>query len=173
MTDQVQDQVNSLWGDVEPGTPQAPRLQLPVGEKITLRIPGKPQPGGSKRTFTPKGWDRAIVVDANPKAKDWKRTVQVFAAEAMTWKLLEGPLRVSMTFLVARPKGHIGKHGVKPKAPTYPTTKPDLLKLARSTEDALTGIVWRDDARIVTEILQKRYASDGKTGAIVEIEELW
>lgn len=32
---------------------------------------------------------------------------------------------------------------------------PDVLKLARGVEDALTGIVWRDDAQIVNESLSK------------------
>ena len=32
---------------------------------------------------------------------------------------------------------------------------PDVLKLARGVEDALTGIVWRDDAQIVNESLNK------------------
>jgi Holliday junction resolvase RusA-like endonuclease len=35
--------------------------------------------------------------------------------------------------------------------------KPDVLKLARAVEDALTGILYRDDAQIVTEVLRKRY----------------
>jgi len=39
---------------------------------FTFTVYGRPAPAGSKRAFTPKGWDRAIVVDANPKAKGWK-----------------------------------------------------------------------------------------------------
>jgi hypothetical protein len=34
------------------------------------------------------------------------------------------------------------------RAPARPTGYPDLSKLARSTEDALTGILWDDDAQI-------------------------
>jgi Holliday junction resolvase RusA-like endonuclease len=36
-------------------------------------------------------------------------------------------------------------------------TRPDVLKLARAAEDALTGIVWRDDSQIVHETLAKVY----------------
>lgn len=190
----VQDQVASLWGsgDRPPRAPgsaaarapahaldaagpecdEAGQSALRLGQKITLRIPGKPQPGGSKRAFTPKGWDRPVIVDANPKAMDWKRTVQAFALATAAGRILDGPLRVSMTFVVARPKGHFGVRGLRPSAPAYPAVKPDVLKLARSTEDALTGIIWTDDARIVVEILRKLYTTDGKTGAVIEIEEI-
>lgn len=191
----VQDQVASLWGtgdgpsnppgnggaglpvrmpdEAGPEYDEAGQSALPVGQKITLRIPGKPQPGGSKRAFVPKGWTRPVLTDANPKAVDWKRTVQAFAlAAAATGRILDGPLRVSMTFIVARPQGHFGTRGLRPSAPAYPAVKPDVLKLARPTEDALTGIIWTDDARIVEEILRKRYTTDGRTGAVVEIEEI-
>lgn len=191
----VQDQAASLWGgDPSPcrqheqaaasqaapaQQPDEPSpdwddlgLSLGIGQSITLRIPGKPQPGGSKRAFTPKGWNRPVIVDSNPKAMDWKRTVQAFAMRAATGRILDGPLRVTMTFVVARPQGHFGKRGLRPSAPTFPATKPDVLKLARTTEDALTGIVWTDDARIVVEILRKLYTTNGRTGAVVEIEEI-
>jgi Holliday junction resolvase RusA-like endonuclease len=34
-----------------------------------------------------------------------------------------------------------------------------VLKLARAVEDALTGVVWRDDAEIVAEGLAKLYGT--------------
>jgi Holliday junction resolvase RusA-like endonuclease len=33
-----------------------------------------------------------------------------------------------------------------------------VLKLARAVEDALTGVLWRDDAQIAIEQLSKHYA---------------
>ncbi len=157
----------------EPGPDWADIGQsLVIGQKITLRIPGKPQPGGSKRAFVPKGWTRPVLTEANPQAVDWKRTVQAFAMRAAWERILDGPLRVSMTFIVGRPKGHFGKRGLRPSAPAYPAVKPDVLKLARSTEDALTGIIWKDDALIVVEVLRKMYTMDGKTGALIEVEEI-
>lgn len=187
----VQQQVASVWGKAAPAGPStlpaepAPARALDeagpewdepstlaIGQKITLRVPGRPQPGGSKRGFVPKGWNHAVIVDANPKVGDWKRTVQAFALAKATGRILDGPLRVTMTFVRARPNGHFGKHGLRQSAPTYPDVTPDVLKLARPTEDALTGIIWKDDARIVTEIIQKRYTSNGRTGAVIEIEEI-
>jgi Holliday junction resolvase RusA-like endonuclease len=60
-----------------------------------------------------------------------------------------------------RPKGHYkgGKYGtaLKANAPPFPTVRPDATKLIRPAEDALKGILWRDDSQIVTQAATKRY----------------
>lgn len=125
---------------------------------------GKPQPGGSKRAFRNPASGRVHVTDANRNAKPWQAEVRSAAVEAMQAPLPDGlpslidaPLAVSMAFYVARPKAHYGARGLRPSAPARPATRPDVLKLARAVEDALTGIVWRDDALIVDERLIKVY----------------
>lgn len=68
---------------------------------------------------------------------------------------LDGPLEVDMVFSLARPQSHwrTGKstsHLLRDNAPRRPQGTPDLSKLARATEDALTEAgAWRDDARVV------------------------
>jgi len=127
---------------------------------VTFTVFGTPAPAGSKRGFYNAPAGRVIVTDANQKARPWKAQVADKAAETMNGRpLLEGPLLFDVVFWMPRPKGHIGAKGVKPSAPPAPTVKPDLLKLARAVEDALTGVVWRDDAQIVTEVLQKAYTA--------------
>ena len=83
---------------------------------------------------------------------------------------MTGALRVSFTFYRPRPKGHFGAKGVRPSAPRYPTTKPDVLKLARAVEDALTGVLWRDDAQIVAESIYKDYGEPARV--VVTVEEI-
>jgi len=140
-------------------------------ESIEFFVPGLPQPGGSKRAFYIEKLKRAIVTDDNPKAKDWKRTVAVFAQQNYIGALLEGPLRVEMRFVMPRVQAHFRSNGeLKPVAPRFHTKKPDALKLGRSTEDALTGIVWRDDSQIACEYLEKTYGD--KTGAFIRITKL-
>jgi Holliday junction resolvase RusA-like endonuclease len=39
-----------------------------------------------------------------------------------------------------------------------PVVMPDATKLLRGLEDALTGVVWHDDAQIVSQHVEKRYA---------------
>lgn len=82
------------------------------------------------------------------------------------------PLRVSMTFRMARPSGHWGKRGLLPSKPRYPATKPDLDKLIRSTGDVLSGIVFDDDSRIVALDVEKVYAEPGREGATITIRPM-
>lgn len=144
--------------------------------EIEFHVPGKPEPAGSKRAFPFKrknGKLGVAVSDDNPEARPWKGAVAYFGKVAVRKAgrrdLLAGPLEVAFVFHLVRPRGHYGKKGVLPSAPPQPITKPDVLKLARAVEDALTGIVWRDDAQIVVELLEKRYAV--RYGVSVRIKE--
>lgn len=126
--------------------------------RIEFFVPGIPRPGGSKRAFINKKTGRAMIVDACKKNPEWRQAVSYFARQAYDGPLLTEALQVVMNFAITRPKSHFRANGqVKASAPDYPTTKPDATKLIRSTEDALTGILWRDDAQIVTQIGCKRY----------------
>jgi crossover junction endodeoxyribonuclease RusA len=130
---------------------------------IAFTVYGKAAPAGSKRGFYNAKAARVIITDASKNSRPWKAQVSDAAAEAMNGgALLNGPVELSLTFYVPRPKGHFGAKGVRPSAPSSPTVKPDLLKLARAVEDALSGIVYRDDAQIVTEHLEKRYGEPAR-----------
>ena len=81
-------------------------------------------------------------------------------------------MSVSVVFRFKRPAGQIGKKGLKPSAPAHNTSgrHGDLSKLVRSTEDALTGVVYDDDRQIVTLAASKRYCTtDEPQGAIITI----
>ena len=146
---------------------------------VSFFVPGIPKPAGSKRAFIIKG--RAVITDANNNARDWKIDVQhaaKAASDQMEGNLFSGPIKVIMMFLLPRPKGHYrtGKnaHLLRDDAPMHPMSKPDVLKLARGTEDALTGMLWHDDAQITNEHIFKRYCMpglDSGPGCQVEIRE--
>jgi Holliday junction resolvase RusA-like endonuclease len=71
---------------------------------------------------------------------------------------MTGALEVAVTFFLKRPRKYYRSNGtLKPGAPDLVATKPDLSKLMRSTEDAITGICFGDDAQIARTILEKRY----------------
>ena len=119
-----------------------------------LDVRGRPAPQGSKKgfaTFAGSGADRQVTgirqVEMSPHVKTWRGDVKD-AAEKLTkadgYTLLDGPLRVRMVFTVHKPKN-------RPKRRrTWPDSMPDLSKLCRATEDALTAAgVWKDDARVV------------------------
>jgi Holliday junction resolvase RusA-like endonuclease len=155
---------------------------------LHFTIYGTPQPAGSKRGFYNKNAGRVIITDDAKKSRPWKAQVSDAAQQAMTFTselgegtsgympLLEGPLALELVFYVPRPKGHYGSgrnaHKVRPSAPDFPAVKPDVLKLARAVEDALSSIVYRDDAQIVTEFLLKRYGEPARCEVIVRQERL-
>lgn len=126
--------------------------------KIQFFVPGQPAPGGSKKGFVRGG--KVCLVDDAKGNRDWKSRVASCASEAYPGPLLEGPLEVAMIFTLLRPTT------VKR---LYPTVRPDVLKLARSTEDALTGVVWRDDCLTIELSLSKRYGA--KPGALISVWE--
>jgi Holliday junction resolvase RusA-like endonuclease len=131
---------------------------------VSIVVWGEAKPAGSKRAVPLGGKNptgRWGVVDDNKQSGPWKRSVAQAAGEQYLGPLLLGPLTVEIVFVQTRPKVHFGtgrNEGiVKDSAPAYPAKKPDVLKLARAVEDALTGVVWRDDDQIVDERLAKRY----------------
>lgn len=153
--------------------------------RIEFFVPGLCQTAGSKRAFPiarkgPNGQrvftGRNIVVDANPRSKDWRARVAHEAELAMDLPvnrrgLIEGAVEVSFRFQMPRIGAHFNSAGLlKSGAPLRPTVRPDALKLARAIEDAITGVVWKDDSQIVLEHLEKVYSE--KPGCLVTITEI-
>lgn len=132
--------------------------------KISFFVSGKAAPGGSKKAIPDKATGKIHIVDDAKGNAAWKRTVAKAGRKAYSGPLLVGPVEVEMSFIRTRPKCHYrtGKnsHLLKSDAPDFPTVKPDVLKLARSTEDALTGVIWHDDAATVRLSLSKDYGSE-------------
>lgn len=146
-------------------------MTTPAGE-IRFTVYGEPQTAGSKRAFPFKrrnGQLGVAVSDDNPKSRDWKNAVASQARESMgDYPLSDSPLSVAFIFYRPRPKGHFGKHGLKRSAyGLHPTTRPDVLKLARAVEDALTGVVWRDDSQIVEEVLKKYWGEPARVEIVI------
>lgn len=138
---------------------------------IEFTVLGHPEPAGSKRAFKHPHTGRVHVVDANQKSRPWKQEVAAEARRAYDGELLTGPLELYVSFYFARPKSHFGSGrnaGVlKSSAPGYPATRPDSTKLVRGVEDALTGVLWRDDAQVVIQHVYKFYGSPERV--VVEV----
>jgi Holliday junction resolvase RusA-like endonuclease len=144
------------------------------GPSLRVVVYGSPKPAGSKRAFkwqAKDGRSGVSVTDANPKAKGWKGQVAQVVGEKMAGReLFDGPLALTLHFYVARPRGHFGKSGLSAKGrrTPYPAVRPDVLKLARGVEDAMSGVVYRDDAQIVVERLVKEYGEPERVEIVVE-----
>jgi len=136
---------------------------------------------------TPKGQPRvracirgrhAGVYDPGT-ADTWKQCVMLAAKQAMAGEymrpLFNGPLRVDLVVVFARPKFHFTSKGfIKPASPMWHTTKPDADNLTKGVWDALTQTqVWQDDAQICHALISKRYAAlDEPCGCQITIQEL-
>ncbi len=138
---------------------------------IELFIRGVPKPGGSKTPGISKKTGKQYVYDACKGNKAWKNTVAQYAKAHYRGELLDGAILIVAIFYMPRPKSHFNSKGIlKPSAPKYHTTRPDATKLFRALEDALTGIVWTDDARIVGQEVKKNYADPvSQVGVLVQI----
>jgi Holliday junction resolvase RusA-like endonuclease len=163
-------------------------VPLPTREPdLRILVRGEPAPGGSKtpiplkrggKYVTKNGRPVIRIIDAGKGNARWKDVVRAHAAIAMRARdlaePLTGPVVLITEFIVARPASHINSRGeVKPTAPRYPASRPDVLKLMRSTEDAMTNVVWVDDAQVIRQSLAKDYAPPGGTpGAIIRIWHL-
>jgi len=137
---------------------------------FVLFVPGLAQPAGSKRGFVING--RAVITDANAKSRPWKTHVSALAREAWGDRaLLDEPLFMSLDFTMPRPRSHFGtgKNAakLKPAAPVWHASKPDRSKLTRAVEDALTGVLWRDDTLVVAGPITKRYGE--KPGVSIRV----
>lgn len=126
----------------------------------SFTVYGKAEPGGSK---TAAPGTRYGVRDSNPKVSAWKTEIGIVTGQLMKGRdPYVGPLSLFVTVYRARPKGHFGRHGVKPSAPKYPDTKPDTTKCLRPIEDAMTGIVWVDDVQVCDQRARKLWCATGE-----------
>ena len=124
-------------------------------------VPGRPAPQGSKRALGP-----GRMIEMSKYVDAWRTDVR--AACLAVWQNrppLDGPLLLEIAFVRARPAS-------APKRSTpSATSAPDLSKLLRSTEDAITSAgVWVDDSRVICTLTTKRVAEIHETpGANIRI----
>jgi Holliday junction resolvase RusA-like endonuclease len=142
--------------------------------QLAFTVPGTPVPQGSKSAFVVKG--RAVVAESNrAKLKPYRAVVSQCAAEAMAGaELYAGPVRVRLQLVFPRPKAHFvaddPARDLKASAPVYMASRPDAEKVARAIADALTGVVFRDDAQVSVWEIEKMYGTSPR--AIIGVDEL-
>lgn len=143
---------------------------------IRIVVRGMPAPQGSKSFKGMTRAGRAILTESSKKVRPWRMDVKA-AAEAYRVRTgrapIDAPVVVRMTFTLPKPKS------APKRRRTYPMRTPDLSKLARSTEDALTDAgIWTDDARVIGySKLWKTYPGEDvdaldSPGCVIEIWEV-
>lgn len=135
---------------------------------IQFEIPGQPVAQGRPRASTRGGHVR--MYDP-PKSKQYKQLVRSAAIPYAPKEPLEGPLEVRMIFYRQNLKSFTKKQTQEAAdGICRPTTKPDTSNYIKGIEDALNGLMWKDDSQIVTLVAEKYYSDDPRV--FVEIVEL-
>jgi Holliday junction resolvase RusA-like endonuclease len=127
-----------LIAGVDPG---APVVEPPP--VVIITAVGAPVPQGSKKHV-----GNGVMIESAQGLERWRNTVKAAALlariEQGTPPPLDEPLEVSMIFTIRKPVS------APKRRRSWPSRKPDLSKLIRAAEDALTDAgTWADDARAV------------------------
>lgn len=139
---------------------------------ISFRVLGVPAPKGSFRISRKRGGKGFTVRKDSDKTETWERVVAASAKaelHAGGWLARDPPfvgvpLRARLTFYMPRPPS------CRRKAPMV---KPDIDKLVRSTLDAMEGVAFDQDSRVVHLTASKTYATDLRPpGCWIELEDM-
>ncbi len=122
---------------------------------IAFVVRGLPAPQGSKSFKGLSRSGRAILVESSKRVRPWRLAVSDAALGARSdAPPLDGPVVLTLAFTLPRPASAA-------KRP-WPHRMPDLSKLQRCVEDAITDAgLWTDDARVVMSIAVKLYPGQG------------
>jgi Holliday junction resolvase RusA-like endonuclease len=154
---------------------------------IRVEVFGHPRPQGSKHNFvaTKKGADGKrvpVLKDGKPVIigkemakglKEWRASIAQRVGEQYGGPILNGPVRVDLTFYVKRPDSHYGTgknaDRLKDSAPLFVEKSPDLDKLTRGVMDGLKNALYADDKFFWAGRIQKVWVPrDGREGVLIE-----
>lgn len=132
-------------------------------------IPGVPKGQPRPRAFARNGHVR--VYDPGT-AEAWKGQIAASLA-GYTQRQIPGPVTLDLDFEMPRPKSHRRRDGsLKPDAPIWCTSKPDIDNAVKAVLDALTQIgLWHDDTQVVMLAVTMRYGN-GRSGCTLSLAEL-
>ena len=138
--------------------------------RVSFVVYSRAAPQGSKRHV-----GNGVMIESSKRVKPFRDDVRKAAESAALppdWPMA-APMRVGMRFHFARPKSHFKGNGValSKSAPEEATSHGlgDLEKLARSVNDALSGVLFNDDRQVVEMHLAKAYDSEDLVIISVEL----
>jgi Holliday junction resolvase RusA-like endonuclease len=140
-----------------------------AGHQVQVSVFGAPVPKGRPRLSTINGHARAFTPS---KTRRYEDLIRLEAGRVMEGRdQLQGPLSASVEVYVAIPKSFQTKRKLAQieEGQIRPTTKPDLDNYIKCI-DSLNGIVFHDDAQIVSLVSSKHYSKTPRL--VVHISEL-
>jgi Holliday junction resolvase RusA-like endonuclease len=131
-----------------------------------LVIKGDPVPFSYKLGLN----GRHPVLINSKKYQQWKDECRFQVMDQKNrngWAMIDKGVPVAISFVFVMPRGKTVKR-------QHHTVKPDVDNMLKPVKDAITGLLWYDDAQVVDyKDGGKRYQQPGEpTGVIVEIVEV-
>lgn len=125
-------------------------------EPVTITLAGAPQGKGRARAFLRGGHIGHYTPE---KTRSYEGMIRTAAMEAIGSRSpLDQPLEFVMRAVFPVPASWSQRKQQQAlTGDILPGKKPDLDNIAKAWNDALNGVVYRDDALIVRQILEKRY----------------
>lgn len=147
--------------------------------RLEFFVEGQPVPQGSTRSFARNG-RQVTTNDPTGRIERWRGDIRTAVRPALptAWEPLTGPVALGVTFFFARPASHYlpanrsrPERVLRPDAPVWVTGQPDVDKCYRAVLDALTHVVYCDDAQVVSVLpTEKRWAT--LPGAAITVAEI-
>lgn len=139
-------------------------------QRLAFTVLVRPVPQGSMKGYPIRrknGKMGVVLTSDNTKLKPYRGEVTRAAWDLVNRSndLFAGkhvPIRLTLNFFLKRPISASKKRMAL-------VVKPDLSKLLRATEDALTGVLYADDAQIVEEHIFKAYGMPERVEILLEI----
>ena len=127
---------------------------------ISFTVYGNPVPKARARTVRLKN---GFTTTYTPKkTEQWEDMIRLQILKHRPEKLLDSAIALKAVFVLQRPKSI-------PKKRKYPETKPDLDNLLKSLTDAMEGIIYTNDSRIVKKEVEKVYGDPPRVEVEVEV----
>ena len=127
---------------------------------ISFTVYGNPIPKARARTVRLKN---GFTTTYTPKkTEQWEDMIRLQILKHRPEKLLDSAIALKAVFVLQRPKSI-------PKKRKYPETKPDLDNLLKSLTDAMEGIIYTNDSRIVKKQVEKIYGDPPRVEVEVEV----
>ena len=128
-------------------------------DSIAFHVLGEPSPEGSTRSFYIPKLNRTVTTHQNQSALNaWRNRVATEAQNMLNgreWTSdATSSYSVEVVLVLPRPPS-VARH-----KRIRPIVKPDIDKLLRAINDALTGILWPDDCQVTSAYGRKEYVDE-------------
>lgn len=137
-----------------------------MGTQIEFTIDGEVTAQGRPRAG--RRGNKTVMYDP-AKSKDYKQYVRLVASQHKPEKPLEGEIELVVVIYKQIPKSMPKwQQELARSGKLRPVTKPDCTNYVKGIEDALNGIIYKDDSQIVKLIIEKKYSDNPRAEITVK-----